>query len=270
MIPRAYITEWTQYAPWKSNEQVEQDLVISRVLVEIFSDEYLSKELAFRGGTALHKLYLSPQPGYSEDIDLVQVKEGAIGPLLDRLREVLDPLFESAAKYKKTLISNKLTYRFQSEFPPVQNMRLKIEVNCREHFSELGYIKIPFKVNSKWYKGECMINTFRIEELLGTKLRALYQRKKGRDLYDLFTALDKAENIDADKIIRCYQAYIQHSQGSVPGLEVFVKNIEEKMNDPEFIGDTIGLIRPDIRWNAIQAYKVVKAEILNKYVYPYA
>ena len=264
MIPRAYITEWTQNAPWKSNEQVEQDLVISRALVDIFSDEFLSEQLAFRGGTALHKLYLNPQPRYSEDIDLVQVKEGAIGPLLDRLREVLDPLFESGARYKKTLISNKLTYRFQSEFPPVQTMRLKIEVNCREHFSELGYVKVPFKVNSKWYKGECMINTFRIEELLGTKLRALYQRKKGRDLYDLYTALSKDENIDTDKIVRCYHTYIQHSQGTVPGREVFMKNIEEKMNDPEFTGDTTGLIRPEIEWDVQEAYKLVRSKILNK------
>ena len=58
MIPRAYITEWTQNAPWKTNEQVEQDLIICRVLVEIFSDEFLSEELAFRGGTALHKLLM--------------------------------------------------------------------------------------------------------------------------------------------------------------------------------------------------------------------
>lgn len=178
MIPGAYITEWTQYAPWKSNEQVEQDLVICRALVEIFSDEFLSKELAFRGGTALHKLYLYPQPRYSEDIDLVQVNKGEIGPVLDRIRALLDPLFESKAKYKKTLISNKLTYRFQSEFPPVQNMKLKIEINCREHFTELGFKKVPFELNSRWFKGACKINTYQLEELLGTKLRALYLPKK--------------------------------------------------------------------------------------------
>ena len=45
---------------------VEQDLVICRALVSIFSDEFLRANLAFRGGTALHKLYLSPQPRYSE------------------------------------------------------------------------------------------------------------------------------------------------------------------------------------------------------------
>ena len=65
MIPQDYITEWSIEKPWKTNEQVEQDLVISRALVEIFSDNWLSSNLAFRGGTALHKLYLSPQQRYS-------------------------------------------------------------------------------------------------------------------------------------------------------------------------------------------------------------
>ena len=264
MIPRAYITEWTQYAPWKSNEQVEQDLVISRALVGIFSDAFLSKELAFRGGTALHKLYLQPQPRYSEDIDLVQVNEGPIGPILDRIRTLLDPIFESKAKYKKTLISNKLTYRFQSEFPPVQPMRLKIEVNCREHFTELGFVNVPFEVNSRWFTGLCEINTYQLEELIGTKLRALYQRSKGRDLYDLYKALVKVNDLDIHKVIRCYQAYMNHSEGEIPTQEIYIRNIEEKMNNPEFLGDTIALIRQDEEWDVVEAYNLVKVEILKR------
>ena len=72
MIPQAFITEWSQQVPWQTSEQVEQDLVICRALVQIFSDDWLASSLAFRGGTALHKLYLQPQLRYSEDIDLVQ------------------------------------------------------------------------------------------------------------------------------------------------------------------------------------------------------
>ena len=264
MIPKAYITEWTQFAPWKSNEQIEQDLVICRALVEIFSDKFLSNELAFRGGTALHKLFLQPQPRYSEDIDLVQVNEGAIGPVLDRIRKLLDPWFESKAKYKKTLISNKLTYRFQSEFPPFQNMKLKIEINCREHFSALGFVKIPFEVNSTWYKGSCEINTYQLEELMGTKLRALYQRRKGRDLYDQFIALTKVADIDIIKVIQCYHSYMKHTDAELPTRELYIKNIEEKMRDPEFIGDTVALIRPEEKWNAEEAYQLIKNKILKK------
>ncbi len=85
MIPRAYITEWRNVAPWSTNAQVEQDLVISRALVELFASPLIAESLAFRGGTALHKLFLSPQPRYSEDIDLVQIKPGPIRPILKEI-----------------------------------------------------------------------------------------------------------------------------------------------------------------------------------------
>ncbi len=60
MIPQAYITAWRAEAPWIEDFQVEQDLVISRALVEIFRHPVLAEALAFRGGTALYKLFLRP------------------------------------------------------------------------------------------------------------------------------------------------------------------------------------------------------------------
>ncbi len=92
MIPETFITEWKANAPWQSPFMVEQDLIISRVIVEIFSDPLLSDHLVFRGGTALHKLHLPPASRYSEDIDLVQIKSGPIGPIFDRLRKIFEPL----------------------------------------------------------------------------------------------------------------------------------------------------------------------------------
>lgn len=77
---------WT----WATDIQVEQDLLLSRILVEMFQDGDLAEHLAFRGGTALHKLFLAPAARYSEDIDLVQVKAGPIGPAMSRIRSRLD------------------------------------------------------------------------------------------------------------------------------------------------------------------------------------
>jgi hypothetical protein len=69
----------------------EQDLVISRALPEFFAHPLLRSSLAFRGGTALYKLYIAPPARYSEDIDFVQVKAEPIGPVMDALRATLDP-----------------------------------------------------------------------------------------------------------------------------------------------------------------------------------
>lgn len=51
MTPKPYIMEWQQHAPWKSLDQIEQDLIIGRALVAIFSDDFLHENLAFSGGT---------------------------------------------------------------------------------------------------------------------------------------------------------------------------------------------------------------------------
>ena len=79
MIPRDHILEWRAQAPWPQDSQVEQDLVISRALVAIFSNDILHDALAFRGGTALYKLHL-PAARYSEDIDLVRTGTGPAKP----------------------------------------------------------------------------------------------------------------------------------------------------------------------------------------------
>jgi predicted nucleotidyltransferase component of viral defense system len=147
MLPRADITAWREHAPWPLNEQVEQDLVISRALVEIYSDDFLKQRLAFRGGTALHKIYLKPAARYSEDIDLVQISPEAIGETLDRLRERL--AFLGKAKIKQGDMMTTMIYRFESEIAPVVPMKLKVEINCREHFTLEGYQNIPFSINTK-------------------------------------------------------------------------------------------------------------------------
>jgi hypothetical protein len=55
MIPMMNLVAWSNVVPWADMRQVEQDLIISRAIVEIFSDPFLRDELRFRGGTALHK-----------------------------------------------------------------------------------------------------------------------------------------------------------------------------------------------------------------------
>ncbi|MFA1622174.1 nucleotidyl transferase AbiEii/AbiGii toxin family protein [Rhizobium mongolense] len=130
MIPRDYITEWRAHAPWVQDIQIEQDLVISRALVEIFSHPVLSEALAFRGGTALYKLYVKPAAWHSEDIDLVQMRAEPAGPAMDALRSVLDPWL-GAPRWKQTEGRVTFVYRFASEDAPPIPMRLKVEINSR-------------------------------------------------------------------------------------------------------------------------------------------
>ena len=231
MIPLAYIREWRQRAPWPQSYQVEQDLIISRALVEIFSHPLLSESVAFRGGIALFKLYVPPVR-YSEDIDLVQIQSGPIGPVMDVAQEKLNPWLGNP-KRKQSEGRVTLTYRMESEdgLP----LRLKVEINSREHFSVLGFHRKSYEVRSRWFTGRASILTYHLDELLGTKIRALYQRKKGRDLFDLWTAFTTT-NAQPDQAIRCFLQYMEHEGHKVSRAE-FEKNLIEKLNDKSFIVD---------------------------------
>jgi len=262
MIPRRYIEEWKEHAPWPDNAQVEQDLIIERALIEIFSDDFLREHLAFRGGTAFHKLYLKPQARYSEDIDLVQIKEESIGPILDRLRERLLFLGDKP-KREQSKHNNTLLYRFESEIAPVINMRLKIEINTREHFSVLGFHQMNYKVENSWFTGECKLTTYQLEELFGTKLRALYQRKKSRDLFDIFWAYQH-HTMNTSYVLKCYEAYMKFVVSDLPSQKEFLLNMEEKMKDKDFTNDIHVILRPGIEYDNLVAYNYVKKEILEK------
>ena len=242
-------------------QMVEQDLIICRALVSIFSDDFLRENLAFRGGTALHKLFLHPQPRYSEDIDLVQIHPGPIKPIMFRLGEVLEWLPNRSTQQKKH--SNKLLFRVESEIPPIQQIRLKVEINSFEHFNVLGQHEVPFSMENGWFSGEAMLTTYHIEELVGTKVRALYQRKKGRDLFDLYTALT-ARDLDVQQVLECYRRYIEFVADRAPSYKEFVQNMEQKMQDEEFLEDVTPLLRPEIQFDPHIAYSLVYEQLIDK------
>lgn len=261
MIPELYINEWHEVVPWSNPLMVEQDLIICRALVSIFSDPFLKENLAFRGGTALHKLFLSPQPRYSEDIDLVQIHPGPIKPIMFRLGEVLEWLPNRTTQQKRH--SNKLLFRVESEIPPVQQIRLKVEINCLEHFNVLGMQEVPFNMENGWFTGGTMLTTYHLEELVGTKVRALYQRKKGRDLFDLYMALTTRE-LDIQKVLECYRKYIEFVADKAPSYKEFMQNMELKMQDEEFLEDVTSLLRPEIRFEPHTAYSLVCERLIDR------
>ena len=259
MIPRDYITQWREQAPWSEDFQVEQDLVISRALVEIFSDPVLAGALAFRGGTALYKLYLTPPARYSEDIDLVQVRPEPAGPIMDGLRNALDPWL-GEARWKQSQGRVTFGYRFRSEDAPAMRLRLKVEINTREHFAVLGFARRPFPVESRWYSGRAEIATFELDELLATKMRALYQRRKGRDLFDLATGLADGRS-DAGRIVAAFREYMER-EGNPVTRAMFERNLAAKIGDVQFDADMSALLRPGFEWRPAEAARIVSEQLI--------
>ena len=259
MIPRAHITAWRNHAPWPSNAQVEQDLVLSRALVAIYERPVVVEQAVFRGGTALHKLCLESAGRYSEDIDLVQRDAGPIGDLVNSIRDALDPwLGEPSWKQGRGRFT--LVYRFETTFEPVVRMRLKVEINTREHFCVLGITQRDFTVDNPWFSGGVELSTYEPAELVGTKMRALYQRKKGRDLYDLWLAL-RSMDVDPHRIVECFQGYLEH-EGVKVSRAVYESNLAAKLNDEAFLGDMQFLLPVGVDYEPREAALAVHEQLV--------
>lgn len=260
MIPIRFITQWAKLVNWQTPAQVEQDLVLSRALVEIFSDKHLSKSMRFRGGTALYKLFFKSTKRYSEDLDFVQAAPGPIGEDIDALRALLDPWL-GVPKRKRGPGIVTLIYRFNSENENIP-LRLKVEINTREHKEAFPLITKPLDVKSNWFSGSCNVVTYSLEELMGSKLRALYGRKKGRDLFDCWIALNE-KAIDVSKTKEAFQHYLEISEQSVSRAE-FEQNLFYKLQDEIFRADITPLLVAGTDWNIDEAAELVLQSLVSK------
>lgn len=256
MIPAAAITHWSHGAPWPTREQVEQDLVLSRLICEIANHGVLGGELVFRGGTCLHKLHLPRSLRYSEDLDYVRVTHGPIGPLLDALRETAADVGMDAA----TDVGQFPKFLFRSTFESgVGRLQVKVEINTYETSPARPHIRLPYQVASPWWSGETEVLTFEPAELMATKLRALYQRRKGRDLFDLWLAITQM-NLDPDEILDCFGPYRPEGYTTATA----VANLEEHVADVGFRTDLLGLTGEDAGFDVDEAAALVTLQLLER------
>lgn len=260
MIPELMIREWqSKQAPWSTATMVEQDLIISRALVNLYEQSEIRNSLVFRGGTALNKIYITPPARYSEDLDFVQIESAPIGSVIDAIRTALDGWL-GEPKRKITERGVKLFYRYQSS--EKISAKLKIEINTTEHYHILDLKDVNFNVNSDWYSGEANIKTYQLNELMGTKLRALYQRRKGRDLFDLWYVMQN-NLIDLDLVLDVFNQHSERNSQPVTRA-LFEKNLYEKRRDQGFSTDMQYLIHPSINYVFDQACDFIESKLFEK------
>lgn len=189
----------------------------------------------------------------------MQVAPGEIGPLLDAIHDALDGwLGRPQWGHSEGRVT--LRYRFDSADEPPIRLRLKVEINSREHFTVLGHGKLPFEVKSRWFAGSASIHTYELDELLGTKLRALYQRKKGRDLFDLAHAL-RREGVSADRVVHCFLHYMAQAGARITRA-MFEENLAAKRGDTTFAADMTPLLAPGQDWRFDDAFDLVSRELV--------
>lgn len=256
MIPANAIIEWGQRRPWPTQDQIEQDLLLARCIVEIYTDPYLANELIFRGGTCLHQLHLPAPLRYSEDLDFVRVSAAGIGTVFDHLRDMAARVgFEKVT----TNIGTYPKARLRAVSESGRKLTVKIEVNTYERPMGPQLPRIAFAVKNRWFTGRADVLTFAPAELVATKLRALYERKKGRDLFDLWLALTQLQLLPVD-IAAAFQPYRPDKYNVTDA----VANLRAKIVDPAFVTDLDQLLAdPPAGYSVETAASLVIDELLS-------
>jgi predicted nucleotidyltransferase component of viral defense system len=259
MIPEIFIRDWELQAPWSTLGMIEQDLMLSRILVELYQNQKIKDSLIFRGGTALNKLYIKPPARYSEDLDFVQLYSEPIGPIIAAIRNILDRWL-GTPKGKLTERSAKLIYRYVSH--DNNPAKIKIEINTTEHFQVKNLKQITYSLDSEWYSGSSEIVTYELEELMATKLKALYQRRKGRDLFDLWYVF-KNHDIDISDVLRIFHEYCKRDEQIITKA-LFEKNLSQKFLNRDFKTDMQALLAQGIDYHFENAFGFVSDYIINR------
>jgi len=198
--------------------------------------------LRFRGGTALNKLHFPKPLRYSEDIDLVRTKEGPSKPIWDRVHDLLDPWLGDP-EYFRSQVAPALRDKVAAA-DGSSTIRLKIEINEAE-IKPIDSLKaLAFKVDNPWFSGAADIPTFSTEELLATKIRALLQRDKGRDLVDLAHALEIFPKLNAQRTVDMFVEYVK--QKPILRWEA-EKRMFEKLERSGFLADVHPLLTAEER-----------------------
>ena len=233
MIGANAVTAWGLTHPWPMPEQAEQDLLLSRAICEIANHPDLSDQLVLRGGTAFHKLHLGQALRYSENLDYVRTTSGGIGPLMQTLTSLGDGLGFTV----RTRIGEHPKVYWAANAHTGVPIRIKIEINTHERAHARPLDQHRFAVTSPWWDGQADVPTLDPVEMSATKIRALYQRKKGRDLFDLWLGLTRL-NLEPAAIISAFATY--RPTGYTAKLAI--ANLETKRNDPAFRTDLEPLV----------------------------
>jgi predicted nucleotidyltransferase component of viral defense system len=261
--------------PWALQYQVEQDLLLCRAMVALFNDPFLKGQLAMRGGTVLHKVHLTPASRYSEDIDLVAIGDRPEEHLRAAIKRVLSDVLGSPKRWGweslKLAVRNiakpsrvlRVIYEVPSVVEAGRRLTVVVEANVTERQTYRPAVKLPFEVSYRGARLHTQVNSFDIHEMLGTKLRALFQRRRGRDLFDLYWALTapSATPVTPSNVIEAFQHYMALERTQVPRQE-FLEQLDLRLTDRGFCSDMEPLLRTGLRYDPQAAGRLVRTELL--------
>jgi len=239
-ITRIKIENWASVLKIENLILAEHDYRILFLLKDIYSHPFLSNRLCLKGGTAINKLFLKETSRLSIDLDFNIIGEKE--RVFKERKEIKGKLIEMLRRQKMEKIKVKSRYdelTVSGRYKPIfgEKQKIKLEISYIERIPILDPVEKEMKIPL----GKIRVKTYRIEELLATKIRALYDRLKGRDIYDLYFS----SFIDFDKILlKKLVLFYFYKSGKIFNPKIFFRNIEDKFLSEKFIDDVSIFIKP--------------------------
>lgn len=252
---------------------VEQDFLICQAVAAIFEDKFLKTQVAMRGGTVLHKAHLFPAIRYSEDIDLVLVGDRPASHIRKALTRVLRPVLGEPAESivadiqltVRNLVAKSKIIRSTYTYDPLSSeaafSHLKVEVNTNENKSYFPLVAVKIQAPAV-FGGTRVVNvmSYDLDEMLGTKLRALLQREHGRDLFDITWAWDVSQkpgalsSVNPARVGEAFRYYMEQEGSSFAAAEI-KKELARRMGSRKFLRDMEGYLAVGQAYSPQTAYQ---------------
>jgi predicted nucleotidyltransferase component of viral defense system len=248
-ITQRMLRNWADEVGISDLSLVEQDVRVSYALREIVENDLLGSLLCIKGGTAINKLYLKDTSRLSVDLDFNHLgdKYTVARQRPDVRKEIIKVLAKSDPAYQ-FVVTRRDWYQtaIQAVYKPLFGLpstRLKIEISHVERFPILNTKRRPFKLIDT---GEsCKVRTYAIDELLSTKLRALFSRARARDIYDMHQASRMRLN---KRLVRKMFIYYLFRVGKVYNPKLEYNKLKERLDKKQYVDDVTGYIRQGIRF----------------------
>ena len=195
------------------DDVVEKDYVIGWVLWGIGSDPQLSSRWAFKGGTCLKKCYIETYR-FSEDLDFTVLPGGLIGPgdLTPVLKATLDRVYaesgidfsgrEPSIRWRPdgSSVEGRIYYRGPRGAPMVAS--LKLDLTASETVVRPTVLR---EINHQYpdaLPAPGTVRCYGFEEVFAEKMRAMGQRSRPRDLYDIINLFRRVDFLPHSDLVR--------------------------------------------------------------------
>ncbi|MFC2138275.1 nucleotidyl transferase AbiEii/AbiGii toxin family protein [Bacteroidota bacterium] len=185
--------------------QIEKNYVISWITYGIANNPFLKKNLIFKGGTVLKKVYILNYR-YSEDLDFTfQGKDFNIDTIKTAFTELIEWVYEESRislSMKDETLHETGNFNFYLSYTgPLggvgANKDIKVDISQDELMYNAPEEKQIINAYSDLEQEEYSILCYTLGEVIAEKMRSVMQRTTPRDIYDLWYLFEiEGQNIE--------------------------------------------------------------------------